>query len=98
MSESIGNSGKGMKLHTKVLIGLVVGATLGVAANVMLGGTHPFVERVNKYVAGPVGQIFLRMLFMIVVPLVFASISLGVAGLGDLRRVGGSAARPSPTS
>jgi DAACS family dicarboxylate/amino acid:cation (Na+ or H+) symporter len=28
------------------------------------------------------------MLFMIVVPLVFASISLGVAGLGDLRRVG----------
>ena len=88
MSESIGHSGKGMKLHTKVLIGLVVGAVLGVAANVMLGGTHPFVVNVNKYVAGPLGQIFLRMLFMIVIPLVFASIALGVAGLGDLRRVG----------
>jgi Na+/H+-dicarboxylate symporter len=35
-----------------------------------------------------VGQIFLRLLFMIVIPLVFASIVLGVAGLGDLRRVG----------
>jgi len=88
MSESIGGSGRGMKLHTKILIGLVVGAGLGVAMNVMLGGKHPLVDGLNKYLAGPVGQIFLRMLFMIVVPLVFASISLGVAGLGDIRRVG----------
>jgi DAACS family dicarboxylate/amino acid:cation (Na+ or H+) symporter len=35
-----------------------------------------------------VGQIFLRMLFMVVVPLVFTSLALGVAGLGDLRRLG----------
>lgn len=88
MSESIGNSGTGMKLHTKILLGLLIGATLGVAANQTLGGKHPLVEGVNHYVAGPVGQIFLRMLFMIVIPLVFASISLGVAGLGDIRRVG----------
>ncbi len=88
MSESIGNSGPGMKLHTKILLGLLVGATLGVVANRTLGAAHPLVEGVNHYVAGPVGQIFLRMLFMIVIPLVFASISLGVAGLGDIRRVG----------
>jgi dicarboxylate/amino acid:cation (Na+ or H+) symporter, DAACS family len=88
MAESIGNSGKGMKLHTKILLGLLIGATLGIIANQVLGGTHPFVEGANKYVAGPVGQIFLRLLFMIVVPLVFASIALGVAGLGDIRRIG----------
>ena len=88
MSESIGGSGRGMKLHTKILIGLVVGAGLGVAMNVFLGGKHPLVEGLNRYLAGPVGQIFLRMLFMIVVPLVLASIALGVAGLGDIRRVG----------
>jgi dicarboxylate/amino acid:cation (Na+ or H+) symporter, DAACS family len=88
MSESIGGSGRGMKLHTKILIGLVLGAALGISANLMLGGQHPFVVGVNRYLAGPVGQIFLRMLFMIVVPLVFASIALGVAGLGDIRRVG----------
>lgn len=88
MAESIGNTGKGMKLHTKILLGLLVGVVLGLIANSTLGGTHPFVAGANKYVAGPVGQIFLRMLFMIVVPLIFASISLGVAGLGDLRRVG----------
>jgi DAACS family dicarboxylate/amino acid:cation (Na+ or H+) symporter len=94
MAESIGNSGTGMKLHTKILLGLLIGAVVGIAANQMLGGEHAAVVWVNKYLAGPVGQIFLRMLFMIVIPLVFASISLGVAGLGDLRkagRVGGKA-------
>ena len=88
MSESIGNSGKGMKLHTKILIGLAVGIILGVTTNLTVGPGHPFIEGVNTYVAGPLGQIFLRMLFMVVMPLVFASISLGVAGLGDIRRVG----------
>ena len=88
MSESIGNTGKGMKLHTKIMLGLVIGATLGILANSFLGGAHPTVEFINKYIAGPIGQIFLRLLFMIVVPHVFASISLGVAGLGDLKRVG----------
>ncbi|HEU4628659.1 MAG TPA: dicarboxylate/amino acid:cation symporter [Gemmatimonadaceae bacterium] len=88
MSESTGHSGKGLQLHTKILLGLVIGALLGIAANLTLGGTHPLVEGVNHYLAGPVGQIFLNLLFMIVIPLVFASIALGVAGLGDLRRVG----------
>ncbi len=88
MSESIGNSGTGMKLHTKILIALLVGATAGILVNTQLGGTSPSVVWLNKYIAGPVGQIFLRMLFMVVMPLVFSSIALGVAGLGDLRKVG----------
>jgi DAACS family dicarboxylate/amino acid:cation (Na+ or H+) symporter len=88
MSESIGSTGRGMKLHTKILLGLLVGAALGIAANFTLGAQDVFVAGLNKYLAGPIGQIFLRMLFMIVVPLVFASIALGVAGLGDLRKVG----------
>jgi dicarboxylate/amino acid:cation (Na+ or H+) symporter, DAACS family len=88
MSESLSSTGPGMKLHTKILLGLIVGATLGVVANLTLGPAHPAVERVNTYVAVPIGQIFLRMLFMVVMPLVFASISLGVAGLGDIRKVG----------
>ena len=87
MSEPIA-SGRGMKLHTKILLGLVGGAVLGVTANFTLGGDHAAVAWINRYLAGPVGQVFLRMLFMIVVPLVFASIALGVAGLGDLRKVG----------
>ena len=88
MSEPIGGNGPGMKLHTKILLGLFVGALLGVAGNLTLGGDHPLVSGINYYLANPVGQVFLRMLFMIVIPLVFASIALGVAGLGDVRKVG----------
>src|SRR5688572_33314416 len=88
MSESIGNSGTGMKLHTKILIALLVGAGVGITVNLTVGGTHPRVVWVNTYLAGPVGQVFLNLLFMVVMPLVFCSIALGVAGLGDLRKVG----------
>ena len=90
MSEPIGGSGtgKGMKLHNKILLGLLAGAVAGAACNFLLGTSHPTVEWINTYIAVPIGQIFLRMLFMVVMPLVFASISLGVAGLGDIRHVG----------
>ena len=88
MAESIGNTGTGMKLHTKILLALVIGATAGILANTQLGGGHALVIFTNTYLAGPIGQIFLRLLFMIVMPLVFASIALGVAGLGDLKKVG----------
>lgn len=76
-----------MKLHTKIVLGLVLGAATGVTANAVAPDAA-VVRWMGDYVAGPVGQIFLRMLLMTVVPLVFASITLGVAGIGDLRRLG----------
>ncbi len=86
MSET--TTSRGLPLHTKILLGLLVGGAVGLLCNITLGGEHPLVAGVNKYAAGPIGAIFLNLLFMIVVPLVFASIALGVAGLGDLKRVG----------
>lgn len=76
-----------MQLHTKILLGLILGAAAGVASNILFHDSERLVWIVNN-VANPVGQIFLRMLFMIVVPLILASVALGVASLGDLRRVG----------
>ena len=74
-------------LHTQILLGLVIGASLGVLGNV-LWRESPELLWVVDNVANPIGQIFLRMLFMVVVPLVFATLALGVANLGDLSRVG----------
>ncbi len=74
-------------LHAKILWGLVLGAAGGIAAN-RWSEAAPWVGWVTANVAQPVGQLFLRMLFMLVVPLVFASLTLGVAGLGDLKRIG----------
>jgi DAACS family dicarboxylate/amino acid:cation (Na+ or H+) symporter len=76
-----------MPLHTRVLLGLLVGAGLGVMSNILWGG-HDALAWVIDTVAQPIGQIFLRLLFMVVVPLIFTSVTLGVASLGDLRRVG----------
>lgn len=77
----------GMPLHTKILLGLVIGAAAGVTCNLLWKG-HPTLVWITDNIAGPVGQIFLRLLFMVVVPLVFTSITLGVASLGDIRRIG----------
>jgi DAACS family dicarboxylate/amino acid:cation (Na+ or H+) symporter len=78
---------RGMALHTKIMLGLLIGATAGAATNVFARG-EPWVDTVVDYVAQPVGQVFLRMLFMVVIPLVFSTLALGVAGLGDLRKLG----------
>jgi DAACS family dicarboxylate/amino acid:cation (Na+ or H+) symporter len=79
---------RGMALHTRILIGLLVGVVAGVVANKLLGGDHPFVTKTIYHVTEPVGTLFLRLLLMIVVPLVFSSLVVGVAGIGDIRRLG----------
>src|SRR6185369_12142681 len=79
---------KGLPLHTKILIGLAVGVIAGVAVNELWGGDHPRVVWVVDNITQPVGQLFLRLLLMIVVPLVFSSLVVGVAGIGDIRKLG----------
>ena len=79
---------KGLPLHTKILIGLMVGVVAGVAVNRMFGGDHPRVAWVIDNFTQPVGQLFLRLLLMIVVLLVFSSLVVGVAGIGDIRKLG----------
>jgi DAACS family dicarboxylate/amino acid:cation (Na+ or H+) symporter len=79
---------KGMPLHTRILVGLVVGVVAGVAANYALGGSHPRVDWTIRNITEPIGTLFLRLLLMIVVPLVFSSLVVGVAGIGDVRKLG----------
>jgi DAACS family dicarboxylate/amino acid:cation (Na+ or H+) symporter len=79
---------KGIPLHTRILLGLVLGAIAGVAANAILGPTHEGLVWVVRNITEPVGQVFLRLLLMVVVPLVFSALVVGVAGIGDVRRLG----------
>jgi dicarboxylate/amino acid:cation (Na+ or H+) symporter, DAACS family len=79
---------KGMALHTKILIGLLVGVLGGLAVNWTLGGTNPNVVWFVSNITQPIGTVFLNLLLMIVVPLVFASLVVGVAGIGDIRKLG----------
>jgi len=76
-----------MSRHSKIFIGLVFGATAGVLCNVFFAAA-PFLNIVQIYISDPLGKIFLNLLIMMVIPLVFASLSLGVAQIGDLKKLG----------
>lgn len=84
------------QLANRILIGLVVGAAAG-AVTLALGGIWPsFLEaarKVSTWVFDPLGQVFLRMLFFVIVPLVFSSLATGVLQLGRLSRLGPLAGR-----
>jgi DAACS family dicarboxylate/amino acid:cation (Na+ or H+) symporter len=83
-------------LSNRILIGLVVGVVAGVAT-LAAGKVSPeflaFMRKVSTNVLDPFGQIFLRMLFFVVIPLVFASLATGILQLGRLDKLGPLAGR-----
>jgi Na+/H+-dicarboxylate symporter len=73
-----------MQLYTKILIGLGAGTAVGAIANV--ADIEPLRNVLIQ--AEPVGTAFIRLITMIVIPLVIASLMVGTASLGDLRKLG----------
>ena len=76
-----------LPLHTKIFHGMIAGAALGAIANGLFGdraGLQWFVSSVSL----PIGKIFLRLIFMVVIPLLLSALPLGVAEMGDVRRLG----------
>ena len=88
LDDSTADAPKGMPLHTRILIGLGIGVVAGVAANLSRGGDDARVVWTVANITEPIGALFLRLLLMIVVPLVFSSLVVGVAGIGDIRKLG----------
>lgn len=112
-------AGSSAKLpHTWILLGLLLGAALGTAANSLTTPVDPlpptdrtalaviagpaavppepepaeWVRWTAENVARPVGDLFMNLLFLPIIPLVFASVVIGVTrigGMGNLGRVGG---------
>ncbi len=84
------------QLANRILLGVGVGAVAG-AVVVGLGGWFPGLLGASQAVAtevfDPLGQVFLRMLFFVVMPLVFTSLAAGVVQLGRLDRLGPLAGR-----
>lgn len=77
---------KPVPLHTKILTGLVLGAIVGVATNLTIGSEN--IQGVVVNVTEPLGRMWLSALIMVVIPLILSTLSLGVAGLGDLKTLG----------
>jgi DAACS family dicarboxylate/amino acid:cation (Na+ or H+) symporter len=85
-----------LSLPTKILLGLVLGAVAGVSLNLALApafgeaksAAYVELEWWADRIVKPFGDLFLRLLFMVVVPVVFSSLFLGVAGLGSVQKLG----------
>jgi DAACS family dicarboxylate/amino acid:cation (Na+ or H+) symporter len=75
-------------LHRRILLGLIAGVLAGLGANIFFGSAHPAVAWTIAKVTEPVGTLFLRLLLLFVVPLVVSSLIVGVAGVGDIRKLG----------
>jgi Na+/H+-dicarboxylate symporter len=77
-------------LHFQMLAGFAIGLICGLVVN-LTAGDAAWVKWITTYVTGPAGQVFLRLLFMLVIPLLFSALVTGVAEMGDLaslKRVG----------
>ena len=73
---------KKLQLHSKVLIGLLAGVLFGVIA-----GQCGFSGFVSSYIK-PIGSGFIKLISMVVIPLVFASLLVGTSSLSDVRKLG----------
>ena len=76
-----------MKAHTRLLLALLLGAVLGVVLHPLAG--DPTLAAISTHVLRPIGQIFLRSIFMVVVPLVVSALIAGVYELGQGRNLPG---------
>ena len=72
------------RLRWRMLVGFLAGLLIGLAVHYGAPDAA-WVETITTYVTGPLGQIFLRLLFMLVIPLLVSALIVGVAEMGEMR-------------
>ena len=79
---------KKLPLHWKMLVGFIAGLALGLIVHYTVGGDARWVQTLTTYVTQPAATIFLRLIFMLVIPLLFSALVIGVSEMGDVRAFG----------
>lgn len=72
------------RLQWRILIGFVLGLLGGILVYTFARDAA-WVEPVVTYVTNPLGQVFLRLLFMLVIPLIVSALVVGIADMGEIR-------------
>lgn len=89
MTETTTAAGKAkLPLHWKMAIGFVSGLLLGLFVHYGAGADAGWVQWLTTYVTQPAGTLFLRLIFMLVIPLLFSALVVGIAEMGDVRSLG----------
>jgi Na+/H+-dicarboxylate symporter len=71
-----------------ILVGMIAGAAAGVLAHALLPAGDPSLAWLLTNVAEPAGRIFLRLLFVLVIPIVLSALPLGIVGVGEASSLG----------
>ncbi|MBH1491113.1 dicarboxylate/amino acid:cation symporter [Stenotrophomonas maltophilia] len=82
---------KKLPLHWKMGIGFAIGLVLGLIVHVLGGsvdGLQAGAKWVMDYVTTPASGLFLNLIFMLIVPLIFSALIMGVSEMGDIRALG----------
>ena len=77
-----------MPLHWKIAIGFFAGLLLGMFVHYGVGADAAWVQTLTKYVTQPFATLFLTLIFMMIVPLLFSALVVGVSEMGDIRALG----------
>ena len=77
-----------MPLHWKIAIGFVAGLVLGLLVHYIVGADVPWVQTLIEWVTQPLGRLFLTLIFMLIVPLLFSALVVGVSEMGDVGSLG----------
>jgi Na+/H+-dicarboxylate symporter len=75
---------RGLELQWQMLIGFLVGLVAGLIVYATQRDAA-WVETVTTYVTQPIGQVFLRLIFMLVIPLLFSALIVGISEMGEIR-------------
>lgn len=88
MTSSVAASHSGLPMHWKMSIGFLGGLLIGLAAHYWVGADVVWVQHATHYLTTPFSKLFLNMIFMLIVPLMFSALVVGVAEMGDISTLG----------
>jgi dicarboxylate/amino acid:cation (Na+ or H+) symporter, DAACS family len=77
-----------LPLHWKMAIGFGVGLLFGLIVHVTGNAEAGWVQSLTQYVTTPFSKTFLNLIFMLIVPLLFSALVVGIAEMGDIRALG----------
>ncbi|NLW98006.1 MAG: dicarboxylate/amino acid:cation symporter, partial [Xanthomonadaceae bacterium] len=88
MSETRPRGEARMPLHWKIAIGFFAGLVLGLFVHYGAGSDAGWVQALTHYATTPFSQLFLSLIFMLIVPLLFSALVVGVSEMGDITALG----------
>ena len=79
---------KGLPLHWRIGIGLLVGLVAGLACQFLVPADNEVLKTITGQYTKPFGSLFLNLITMVVVPLIFSALVLGVGEIGAGGKLG----------